>query len=177
MKVEPSRIRVLLVEDHAPTATLLGAMLDGLGFGRVTVVPGVSEAVDALKDGGFDLLLCDFRLGVVNGLMLVRMIRRPDGIGQPNMPIVMITAHAEPERVAEARAAGIDDFLVKPVKPETLLRCLTALLERPRDYARSKDYAGPDRRRRHSDDNPGRRHEDGPGRPVTRNKWIVDPKR
>src|SRR3546814_18267296 len=88
---------------------------------------------------------------LVNVLMLVRMIRRPDGITNPNVPIVMITAHAEPDRVAEARDAGIDDFLVKPVLPEKLLQCLVGLLERPRVFVKSKDYAGPDRRRRQTD--------------------------
>src|SRR3546814_5246626 len=97
---------------------------------------------------------------LVNVLMLVRMIRRPDGITNPNVPIVMITAHAEPDRVAEARDAGIDDFLVKPVLPEKLLQCLVGLLERPRVFVKSKDYAGPDRRRRQTDRHPGRRQDE-----------------
>jgi CheY-like chemotaxis protein len=176
MKFEPGRIRVLLVEDHPPTAAMLSAMLKALGFARLTVAGNTTAAVEALKAAPVDLLLCDFQLGIVNGLMLVRMIRRPDGIGHPNVPIVMITAHAEPERVAEALGAGVDDFLVKPVQPEKLLRCLTVLLERPRDFVKSKDYAGPDRRRRQTEIHPGRRLEDREGRPVPRNKWIVPPK-
>ena len=176
MKFEPGRIRILLVEDHAPTAQTIAAILKALGFGKVTVAGNMTAAIDALKTAGFDLLLCDFQLGTVNGLMLVRRIRQPGGIGNPNLPIVLVTAHAEPDRVAEALAAGIDDFLVKPVQPETLMRCLTKLLERPRDFARSKDYAGPDRRRRQSGENPGRRQADREGRPQPRNKWEVPPK-
>src|SRR3546814_20366791 len=96
----------------------------------------------------FRSLLCDFQLGIVNGLMLVRMIRRPDGITNPNVPIVMITAHAEPDRVAEARDAGIDEFPVKPVLPEKLPQCLVGLLERPRVFVKTKAHGQPGRRLR-----------------------------
>src|SRR3546814_10114189 len=177
MKFDPGKIRILLVEDHTPTAATLSAMLNALGFGKVTVAGNTTAAVNALKETGCDLLLCDFQLGIVNGLMLVRMIRRPDGTTHPNVPIVMITAHAEPDRVAEARDAGIEDFLVKPVLPEKLLQCLVGLLERPRVFVKSKDYAGPDRRRRQTDRHPGRRQDDREIRSlVPRNKWIVPPK-
>lgn len=177
MKFDPGKIRILLIEDHAPTAATLTAMLNALGFGKVTVAGSTTTAVSALKGAAFDLLLCDFQLGIVNGLMLVRMIRRPDGIANPNVPIVMITAHAEPDRVAEALGAGIDDFLVKPVQPEKLLQCLITLLERPRLFVKSKDYAGPDRRRRQTDVHPGRREDDRqPRQRLPGNKWIVPPK-
>src|SRR3546814_19703248 len=100
MKFDPGKIRILLVEDHTPTAATLSEMLNALGFGKVTVAGNTTAAVNALKETGFDLLLCDFQLGIVNGLMLVRMIRRPDGNTKHTVPHVMITAHADPDRAA-----------------------------------------------------------------------------
>lgn len=179
MKPESLRARILLIEDHAPTAATLQAILQALGFSKITHMANMSPAIEALKQNAFDLILCDFQLGIVNGLMLVRMIRRPDGLGNPNVPIVMVTAHADPDRVAEARGCGVDDFLVKPVDPEVMVRCLSSLLERSRRFVKSKDYAGPDRRRRNTMDHPGRRQEDREPPslvPKTTNKWIVPPK-
>lgn len=177
MKPESLRARILMIEDHPPTAATLQAILEALGFSKITQAANMATAIDALKQTAFDLILCDFQLGIVNGLMLVRMIRQADGLSNPNVPIVMITAHADSERVAEALKAGVDDFLVKPVEPDTIARCLGSLLERPRSFVKSKDYAGPDRRRRSSANNPGRRTEDNePPSLLPKNKWIVPPK-
>lgn len=177
MRPDSLRARLLLIEDHGPTAETLQTILQAIGFSKVTHAINTSQAIEALKSAPFDMVLCDFQLGIVNGLMLVRMIRRPDGIGNPNVPIVMITAHAETDRVAEALAAGVDDFLVKPVQPEVMARCLAGLLERPRSFIKTKTYAGPDRRRKQIPDHPGRRQEDREDRPrIPKNKWIVPPK-
>lgn len=177
MKPESLRARILLIEDHPPTAQTLQAILQALGFSKITLAVNMAAGIDALKAAAFDLILCDFQLGIVNGLMLVRMIRQSDGLANPNVPIVMITAHADNERVVEALKAGVDDFLVKPADPETIARCLGSLLERPRSFVKSKDYAGPDRRRRSTGNNPGRRTEDiEPPSRIPKNKWIVPPK-
>lgn len=177
MKPELLRARILMIEDHPPTAATLQAILEALGFSKVTLAANMTAAIDALKKTAFDLILCDFQLGIVNGLMLVRMIRQADGLSNPNVPIVMITAHADSGRVTEALKSGVDDFLVKPVEPDTIARCLGSLLERPRSFVKSKSYAGPDRRRRSTANNPGRRTEDNePPSRVPKNKWIVPPK-
>lgn len=177
MKPESLRARILLIEDHPPTAVTLQAILQALGFSKVTLATNMGTGIEALKTAAFDLILCDFQLGIVNGLMLMRMIRQAGGLANPNVPIVMITAHADSERVTEALKAGVDDFLVKPVQPEVIARCLGSLLERPRSFVKSKDYAGPDRRRKSAADNPGRRNEDNePPSLVPKNKWIVPPK-
>lgn len=171
------RMRVLLVEDHEGQAAALTAVLTALGFKKVRRAINAQMAIEKLQHDKFDLILCDYQLGIVNGLMLVRMIRRPDGIGNPMVPILMVTAHADPDRVSEALNAGVNDFLVKPVSPEALVRALANATERPRAFIKSRDYHGPDRRRRQMPDHPGRRAEDGALRPFVKpNKWIVPPK-
>lgn len=140
---------------------MLMAMLKGLGYARAQQAPDTDQAITTLRAGGVDLLLCDYELGMINGLTLVKMIRRQDGLGNPMLPIVMITAHAENALIAEALAAGVDDVLVKPIQPDALLRCLQSVLQRSRPYVKSRDYVGPDRRRRKTTDHPGRREGDG----------------
>lgn len=171
------RARLLLIEDHGPTAETLQAILQAIGFSRISHAGNTDLAFQMLEQQPFDIVLCDFNLGATNGITLVRNIRKPGGIGNPNVPLVMITAHAETDRVAEAQAAGVDDFLVKPIDPETLTRCLAALFDRSRSFVKTKTYAGPDRRRRHAADNPERRQADRQtASSVPQNKWIVPPK-
>ncbi len=171
------RARLLLIEDHGPTVETLRAILQAVGISRISHAGNAAQAMRMLEEQPFDMVLCDFNLGATNGLSLVRSIRKTGGIGNPNVPIVMITAHAETDRVAEAQAAGVDDFLVKPIEPETLTRCLIALFERTPSFVKTKTYAGPDRRRRLRVSDENRRLEDrqtSTGMP--KNKWIVPPK-
>ncbi|WP_428247193.1 response regulator [Ferrovibrio sp.] len=170
-------LRILLVEDHEGNAVTMTAMLNALGYPRVSRVRDAEGAINALKEGAYDLLFCDYLLGTVSGLTLVKMIRRHEGLANPMVPIILVTAHAEGALVSEAMGAGCNDVLVKPVLPEALLRCLDQVLNRPRAFVKSKQYTGPDRRRRKTLDNPGRRDEDQTGqRKLGRNPWITPPK-
>ncbi len=156
---------------------MLLAMLKGLGYANAQRATSSDDAIAKLRAGGVDLLLCDYELGMINGLTLVKMIRKHEGLGNPMLPIVMITAHAEGPLLAEAQAAGVDDFLVKPVQPETLLRSVQQVLQRSRPYVKARDYVGPDRRRRKTGVHQGRRSEDGTPRPqiLTKHKtWDQD---
>ncbi|MBP6818522.1 response regulator [Ferrovibrio sp. MS7] len=170
-------LRILLVEDHDGTAVTITAMLNALGYSRVSRVRDAEAAIADLKETAYDLLLCDQQLGLVTGLTLLKMIRRHEGLTNPMVPFVLVTAHAEGTLVSEAVSAGCNDVLVKPVMPEALLRCLDQVLNRPRAFVKTKEYTGPDRRRRKTLDNPGRRDEDQTGqRKLGRNPWITPPK-
>jgi hypothetical protein len=71
----------------------------------------------------------------------------------------------------------LQTMLQPPVQPETLVRCLSVLLERPRSFVKSKAYAGPDRRRKQATDHSSRRQEDPEtGFRIPKNIWIVPPK-
>ncbi|MEK9971725.1 MAG: response regulator, partial [Ferrovibrio sp.] len=84
MKPELLRARLLLVEDHAPTAEIMHAILQAAGFSKIMHAASVSDATAMLEHRPFDLVLCDFQLGIATGLELVRMIRRLGGVGNVN---------------------------------------------------------------------------------------------
>jgi len=60
----------------------------------------------------------------------------------------MLTGHAELIAVHEALDVGVHEFLTKPVSPTKLYKTIQTLIEKPRAFVRSKEYFGPDRRRR-----------------------------
>jgi FixJ family two-component response regulator len=63
-------------------------------------------------------------------------------------PVIMVTGHSTLARVHEARDAGVNEFLAKPLTARGVIERLHQAIEHPRPYVRSADYFGPDRRRR-----------------------------
>ena len=95
------------------------------GYPVVEAADG-QEAVEALKGGGFDLILLDLRMPGVDGIQIVEVLRRwGEGI-----PILMISGFGTVETAVKALHTGADDFLTKPVEPDVLTGKVADLLER-----------------------------------------------
>ena len=88
----------------------------------------------------------------------------------PFVPIVMLTGHTSLERVHQARDAGINEFLAKPVSSKNLLGRLVSVIEHPRPFVRARCYFGPCRRRRRNDEYHGPERRSGLNA-------LVDPKK
>jgi CheY-like chemotaxis protein len=82
-----------------------------------------AEVLSKLADGRYDLILMDVQMPVVDGLEATRQIRAHEA-GR-RMPILAITANAFEEDRSQCMAAGMDDFLTKPVDPDLLAARLT----------------------------------------------------
>lgn len=114
--------RILVAEDNPLNQKVLLALLERLGHTAVVVVNG-GEAVDAVVGGSFDQVLMDVNMPEVNGVEAVRRIRAlGHRIAQPR--IVMVTAGALMGDREKALAAGVDDFLTKPVHLADLERAI-----------------------------------------------------
>jgi DNA-binding response OmpR family regulator len=109
--------RVLIVEDSDAIRSLLTKLLGRRGYDVVAVSSG-QEALDAAA-GGFDVVLLDVGLPDVNGLEVCRQLRsRPATAG---LPIILLTARAQPGDIRDGLAAGADDFLTKPFEEAELM--------------------------------------------------------
>ena len=84
----------------------------------------------------------------LDGLDFVRLVRQAKDSPYPLIPIIMLTGHAEPHRVKEARDAVVTEFLVKPVSMQSVVARLDEVLYRPRAFIQAPVFVGPDRRRR-----------------------------
>jgi len=120
-------LRVLLADDHPTNRKVAELMLADLA--EVVSVEDGAEALAALATGAFDVVLMDMQMPVMDGLEATRRIRGLEiAMGQPRMPIVMLTANALPEHVAAGRAAGADRHLEKPITLAGLLDALNDVL-------------------------------------------------
>lgn len=119
-------VRILLVEDDEAMGEALATLLAHHGA-RVTSAASVATALTLLSEATPDLLLSDIGMPGESGYSLIRTIRgREDG--GPRLPALAMTGFASPEDRDEARAAGFDDHVAKPVDADTLIRKIRDLI-------------------------------------------------
>jgi signal transduction histidine kinase/CheY-like chemotaxis protein/HPt (histidine-containing phosphotransfer) domain-containing protein len=115
-------LRILVAEDNPTNQRLMVRLLERLGYRPVVVGDGAA-AVDAVSSGAFDVVLMDVQMPEVDGLAATRRIRAGHG---PQPRIVAVTANAAAEDRVACEAAGMDDHIAKPVRPEALTAALAA---------------------------------------------------
>ncbi|HKR90527.1 MAG TPA: ATP-binding protein [Phenylobacterium sp.] len=134
-------LRVLVAEDHPTNRKVVELILEAAGV-ELTCVEDGAQAVAAFLAGGFDLVLMDMQMPVMDGLTAIREIRaREAERGGRRTPIVVLTANAMPDHVVASTEAGADGHLSKPITPDRLLevvaRTVGAQEDRPRPAAAS----------------------------------------
>lgn len=139
--------RVLVVEDEYFSRKVIRTLLLALGVTDVhDAVDGLRglEAIAAVRP---DVVLLDWEMPGMNGADFVRRVRSPETFNQPDVPIIMLTAHAERSRVIEAIRLGVHEYLAKPVSSQALRSRLASVLLSPRPMVRVGDYYGPEPRK------------------------------
>jgi PAS domain S-box-containing protein len=111
-------IRVLVVEDHPTNQTLVERQLTTLGY-QSKVVGDARRGLEELSRATYDAVLLDCELPEMDGYTAVRELRRREGHGQHTI-VIALTAHATDGQREKCLAAGMDDFLSKPVRLQTL---------------------------------------------------------
>ena len=131
--VRPSagRARILVAEDNPTNQTVAIAILKKLGYGVDAVANG-GEAIQALREIPYDLVLMDCQMPEMDGYETTRWIRSGDsGVCNPDIPIVAMTAHAMKGDREHCLAAGMNDYVSKPVQPKELGELLARWLGEP----------------------------------------------
>jgi two-component system, sensor histidine kinase and response regulator len=118
--------RILLAEDNVVNQKVAVRLLEKLNF-RVTVVQDGASAVAHWKSGTYDLILMDCQMPEMDGYEAAREIRRLEG-GARHIPIVALTAHAMKGSDQKCFAAGMDDYLTKPIDSDKLEICVEKYL-------------------------------------------------
>ena len=129
--VTKQQFRILLAEDNAINQKVAAKMLDKLGYRSQAVFNG-EEVLHALESIPFDLILMDVQMPVMDGLSATRQIRASQNPKiNPQIPIVALTAHAMKGDRDQCLAAGMNDYLSKPIDPKELISTLNKWLPDP----------------------------------------------
>lgn len=121
-------MRVLLVEDNETNAYMMTYLLESEG-NDVEVAATLAEALSRADGGGHDIILLDIRLPDGEGLDVVRALRRrtpPSAV-----PVIAVSSHAMTGDRAAALAAGCDEYIEKPINPDSFLAAVRRFAPEP----------------------------------------------
>ncbi|WP_457673221.1 EAL domain-containing protein [Thiolapillus sp.] len=122
-------VKILLAEDNKVSQQIARVMLKSLGF-SVDIACNGEEAVTAYASTQYDLILMDYRMPGCDGLEATTRIRRMEqDAGTTPVPIIALTASDDDRTRDKCLSAGMDDFLNKPLKRQSLERKLTHWLQ------------------------------------------------
>jgi signal transduction histidine kinase/ActR/RegA family two-component response regulator len=126
-------LHVLVADDHPTNRFLAGKLLEMFGCSFEAVENG-AEAVNAVREGAYDLVLMDIKMPVMDGVEATRAIRAM-GDGRGGIPVLALTANADDEDARAYLAAGMNAVVSKPIQPDVLLDAIRRAMSVPLSHA------------------------------------------
>ena len=153
-----------MVDDNAHIRALLSTILRSVGINKTYEAGDGAEALQQMRSHAIDIVMTDLAMEPLDGIDFVRLLRNSADSPNQMAPVIMITGHSTLRRIHEARDAGVNEFLAKPLTVRGVLDRLQKIIDHPRPFVRTDDYFGPDRRRKADPKYAGerRRAADGP---------------
>ncbi|WP_021023075.1 chemotaxis response regulator CheY [Salinivibrio costicola] len=121
-------MKILVVDDFSTMRRIVKNLLRDLGFNNTVEADDGLTALPILKKGGIDFVVTDWNMPGMQGIDLLKEIRKDDEL--KHLPILMITAEAKREQIVEAAQAGVNGYIVKPFTAATLKAKLDKIFER-----------------------------------------------
>jgi CheY-like chemotaxis protein len=127
---------------------LVITILQAFGVVQIAEAGSGEQAWKSLREMNPDVIILDWVMEGMSGIDLVQQVRTSPLTPNPFVPVIMLTGHTHIDQVRQARDAGVNEFLAKPISVKSLMTRLVSVIESPRPFVRTKAYFGPCRRRR-----------------------------
>lgn len=121
-------MKILIVDDFSTMRRIIKNLLRDLGFNNTQEADDGLTALPMLKSGGFDFLVTDWNMPGMQGIDLLKEVRKDDKL--KSLPVLMVTAEQKREQIVEAAQAGVNGYIVKPFTAQTLKEKLDKIFER-----------------------------------------------
>ena len=141
-------LKILLVDDNHHMRLLLAEILRAIGVRELHEANDGAAALDIMKKQPIDIVMTDLAMQPLDGIDFTRLLRNSADSPNQMIPVIMITGHSTMARVAEARDAGVNEFLAKPLTARGVIQRIGQVVSSARPFVRTDAYFGPDRRRR-----------------------------
>jgi two-component system chemotaxis response regulator CheY len=139
---------VVIADPVGNMASLIATMMRGLGHRMVTEVTTMRDLRNIVRARSYSLIVLDDQLGPPSAIEMVRQMRKDFDSPNRTTAVIMMSAAPDITRIADARDAGINEFLKKPFSASDLQMRVASLDLAPRPFIEAPEYAGPDRRRK-----------------------------
>lgn len=140
--IAPSDDRILIIDDYGFLRATLVRIVQRSGHREIVQARDGAEAFQIIQDGAVACVLTDYRMPHMNGLQLLQMIRTGDLGSRRDLPLLLITGHAEQPLVEMAQALDASSVLVKPLSAKALARHLERALATPVPLKAPERYRG-----------------------------------
>jgi DNA-binding response OmpR family regulator len=171
-RLDLRKTKALVVDDNPQSLELLSQIMSGFRMGKLRSCQSASEARSLVARESFDLILIDFAMPDEDGLNLARHIRSESSLPNQTVPILILHGYTPEHMVFQARDAGANLIVKKPVAPAVLLSRIQWVARDSRQFVDSESYTGPDRRIKTIPQSPGR-----PERRLDALALVNDPER
>ena len=121
-------IKILIVDDFSTMRRIIRNLLRDLGYNNTFEADDGSTALPMLEDGDYEFVITDWNMPVMQGIDLLREIRKNPKLN--SLPVLMVTAEAKRDQIIEAAKAGVNGYIVKPFTAATLKDKLDKIFER-----------------------------------------------
>lgn len=121
-------IKILIVDDFSTMRRIIKNLLRDLGFNNTHEADDGNTALPLLKNGDFDFVVTDWNMPGMQGIDLLKEIRKDQALC--HIPVLMVTAEAKREQIIEAAQSGVNGYIIKPFTAATLKEKLEKIFER-----------------------------------------------
>jgi len=122
------KMKILVVDDFSTMRRIVNNLLRQLGYENIEEAEDGAQAYSKLKNGGFGFVVSDWNMPNMDGLDLLKKVRSDPEL--KDLPILMVTAEAEKEKVITAIQAGVNNYVVKPFTGEILKEKMDKIFEK-----------------------------------------------
>jgi two-component system chemotaxis response regulator CheY len=121
-------IKILVVDDFSTMRRIVKNVLKQLGFENLDEAEDGAQALTKLKSGAYGFVVSDWNMPNMDGLELLKEVRKDPAL--KDLPILMVTAEAEKDKVVTAIQAGVNNYVVKPFTAEVFKEKMDRIFEK-----------------------------------------------
>jgi len=122
------KIKILVVDDFSTMRRIVKNVLKQLGYENIEEAEDGVQALAKLKSGGYGFMVTDWNMPNMDGLQLLKEVRKDPLLS--TLPILMVTAEAEKDRVITAIQSGVTNYIVKPFTAEVFKEKMDKIFEK-----------------------------------------------
>lgn len=115
-----SKLSLLVIDDHRTMLQIIKTLLQQIGFVHIDIAPDGAKGLSLLESKKYDLVISDWNMPVMDGLELLKYVRKSAKPQVKAVPFILLTAESKTENIIAAKQAGVNNYIIKPLTQAVL---------------------------------------------------------